>query len=266
MLPNFLGIGAQRAATTWLFECLREHPEIYLPPQKEIHFFDENFDKGLEWYESFFNAVTTEKAIGEITPNYYHLPHALQRIKEVLPDVKLILSLRHPLERAYSAYKLLHEYYADKGVSFEEAFKEGSYLLDLSLYSKHLENIFKLFPRSQVHIIIYDDILSDPLHVVRKLYSFLGVSIDFVPQAVFDRYNRIIFPRFQNFIISLKLGFLLDLIKKTPLAPLIKKLHAQFFYSHSKSSYSVDTHVRQLLLDDIQKLKSLIKRNLPWVL
>ena len=68
MLPNFIGIGAQRAATTWLYQCLKEHPEVYVPDVKEIHFFDENYDKPLAWYLSFFENAGGYRAVGVITP------------------------------------------------------------------------------------------------------------------------------------------------------------------------------------------------------
>lgn len=70
-LPDFLCIGSQRAGTTWLHECLREHPDLFLPEQKELHFFNSSFDKGLEYYSSMFKGgVYGEQKFGEISPNY----------------------------------------------------------------------------------------------------------------------------------------------------------------------------------------------------
>ncbi|WP_456432620.1 sulfotransferase family protein, partial [Thermosulfuriphilus sp.] len=235
MLPNFLGIGAQRSATTWLFECLREHPEIFLPSQKEIHFFDENFEKGLQWYESFFKEVSKEKAIGEITPNYYHNPDVLERIKTVLPRVKMLLALRHPLDRAYSAYRLLHEHY--KNIPFESALSPDSYLLDLSLYARHISYLYKIFSPSQIHIFFYEDILRDPISVLKGIYRFLNVDESFIPQAISSRYNQVIFPRAQKLMETMGLGFLLSLIKASPFGPLIKSVHARLSSSPKSRPY-----------------------------
>ena len=77
MLPNFLGIGAQRAGTTWLYNCLNEHPDVFVSSAKEIHFFSHEFDRGVTWYEGHFQGRNTESAIGEITPNYLNVPAAI---------------------------------------------------------------------------------------------------------------------------------------------------------------------------------------------
>ena len=99
MKPNFLVIGAQRAGTTWLYECLREHPEIFLPETKELHYFDLNHEKGYEWYFQHFEGAS-EKAIGEITPNYYQYPGAIEKAHALLPEAKFIFILREPKAKA----------------------------------------------------------------------------------------------------------------------------------------------------------------------
>lgn len=79
MLPNFLIIGAPRSGTTWIQENIKHHPEIFMPEQKEIHFFDRNYAMGIEYYEKYFSAYDGQKAIGEATPDYLHLPDIHQR-------------------------------------------------------------------------------------------------------------------------------------------------------------------------------------------
>lgn len=112
-LPNFLIIGAQKAGTSWLAYQLEKHPEIYLP-KKEIHYFDKgfNYQKGLSWYEKQFDEVTEQKAIGEKTPEYLwangegwedHQSDVHQKIFQTLPEAKLIVTLRNPVDRAISA-------------------------------------------------------------------------------------------------------------------------------------------------------------------
>ena len=71
--PAFLGIGVQRAATTWVYECLRAHPEVFLPDLKEVHYFDENYELGANWYASHFPESVRERTLGEITPSYLHI-------------------------------------------------------------------------------------------------------------------------------------------------------------------------------------------------
>ena len=117
-LPNFIGLGAQRAATTWAYACLREHPEVFIPEQKEIGFFRWHYDKGLDWYASHFEGHAGEPAIGEITPGYMHSAEAIGRIATDLPSVRVFVVLREPVQRSFSAYQLLHERFC--GMDFED--------------------------------------------------------------------------------------------------------------------------------------------------
>ena len=108
-LPNFLCIGAERSGTTWLYEVLKIHPEVYLYPYiKEINFFSEHYQKGLNWYKQFFNGSrkSSYKAIGDISPQYFHEKEAASRIAQDLPNIRLILFLRNPVNRAFSEYKI----------------------------------------------------------------------------------------------------------------------------------------------------------------
>ncbi|MBA3731354.1 MAG: sulfotransferase domain-containing protein, partial [Gammaproteobacteria bacterium] len=106
MLPNFLIIGASRCGTTWMANNIKSHPDVFMPPKKELHFFDASFDKGWDYYASFFpdKKCARYRAIGEATPAYLYMPQVARLIKSRLPDVKMIVSLRNPIDRAYSQY------------------------------------------------------------------------------------------------------------------------------------------------------------------
>src|SRR6056297_562433 len=103
---DFIGIGAQKAGTSSIFHFLKEHPEICTSSKKEIHFFDKeyNYLKGIKFYRKFFNNCSSKNIKGEFTPRYIYHPKVAQRIKKYFPDVKLIVSLRNPIERAISHY------------------------------------------------------------------------------------------------------------------------------------------------------------------
>ena len=109
-LPNFLIIGAPKAGTTSLYSYFREHPAIFMPELKEPRFFGYEGQgdrirfpvRTLEEYTALFDGVTTETAIGEATPHYLVYPVAAQRIRDLIPGVRLIASLRDPVDRAYS--------------------------------------------------------------------------------------------------------------------------------------------------------------------
>ena len=103
-LPDFLGIGAQKAGTTYLYSLLSEHPQVFLSSPKELHFFSLHYQKGLAWYQDQFKFAATDKCCGEITPYYMFHPLASKRIRKHLPNVKLIVLLRDPVERALSQF------------------------------------------------------------------------------------------------------------------------------------------------------------------
>ena len=101
-LPHFLGIGAVKAGTTWLYRNLRCHPELYLPHPKEVHYFDQRFDRGLRFYAGKFEDGRA-RVRGEITPAYSALPpDRIRFIRSVMPDLKLIFLMRNPVDRAWS--------------------------------------------------------------------------------------------------------------------------------------------------------------------
>ena len=103
-LPQFLGIGAQKAGTTTLQALLAQHPQVFLPDRKELHYFSLHFDAGLQWYGNQFAAAGPAQRCGEITPYYLFHPQAPLRIRALLPQVRLIVLLRDPVERTLSQY------------------------------------------------------------------------------------------------------------------------------------------------------------------
>ena len=104
MLPTYLIAGTVRSGTTSLHRALRRHPEVFAPGEKELHFFDRQFDRGVGWYESLFADAPGTGPVGEATPNYVYDDHAVERMAGVVPDARVVVLLRDPVERAYSQY------------------------------------------------------------------------------------------------------------------------------------------------------------------
>ena len=101
-LPDFLGIGVQKGGTTTLQRLLEQHPQVYLPPCKELHYFSLHYGQGEAWYQQQFEAAAPDQRCGEITPYYLFHPQVPARIHALLPEAKLIVLLRDPVERALS--------------------------------------------------------------------------------------------------------------------------------------------------------------------
>jgi hypothetical protein len=192
MLPNFIGIGAPKAGTTWLFRCLQEHPEVFVASCKETNFFDYATIEGRGGeYEAHFAGGAGFVAVGEISTRYLTSLRAPERIRTLIPDARLFVSLRNPIDQVYSHYWHLarqnfHQWGAENvPPSFEAAL--ASYeqrLLEPALYHKHLRRWLEYFDRSQLLVILYDDIRARPREVLSTVYSFLGVQSAVQPPSL----------------------------------------------------------------------------------
>jgi len=104
MEPNFLGIGVQKGGTTTLHNWLASHPDVYLPVQKELHYYSLNYERGADWYRAQFDGATAGQVCGEITPYYVFHPYAVSRSEIDNPGRRLIVLLRDPVARSLSHY------------------------------------------------------------------------------------------------------------------------------------------------------------------
>ena len=205
-LPNFLVIGVEKAGTTALYNHLRAHPQIYMPALKEPDFFSYDgtpqgpaFKKKKrvireEAYYALFDGVRDEQAIGEASPRYFHSPVAPARINALLPEVRLIALLRHPVERAYShylmmmnsgtiAYRPFVPLFREKAQSVETWAQEPlrCYGFLLSFYFESLQRYFDHFPRDRIRVYLFEDYVADPRAVLADIFDYLGVETAFTP-------------------------------------------------------------------------------------
>jgi hypothetical protein len=197
-LPTFLGIGVPRAGTTWLHTLLAGHPDIYLPTKrKEVRFFDRHHERGLAWYETFFcpaEDADRYKAIGEISPQYFYCEECPGRISAALPTAKLLVMLRHPVDRAYSNYGFVvqRRNYRD---SFEEFLTTRPNALQMGFYSRHLNAYLRHFDASQILALVFEEAVADGDKVRLTLGDFLGVAADGFPPSV-GKVNASTVPRY----------------------------------------------------------------------
>lgn len=200
--PNLFILGAQKSGTTWLHQALNEHPEIYLSEKKEIHFFNtkSNFIKGFDYYLNHFSSAKSEKYIGESTPNYLwvsnYKPEYLnrgcnpkfmsaipKRIKKFLgEDLKFIVLLRDPVERAISAFyhHLKFDNRIDLNKPFEESIKDFG-IAQMGFYAEHLKTYFKHFDSKKFIVFNYEEFFENPKIGLNKTLTFLSLpnSFDF---------------------------------------------------------------------------------------
>jgi len=196
---DFIGIGAPRSGTTWLSECLREHPQVLLSHDKELHFFTRGirhgegtaghtaYARGLAWYLDQFPSAEPGKIRGEFSPAYLRDTESAARIRAAFPEVKIIAMFRDPADMIYSFYWFLR-YRSPHRVAFREAIERGDYLTN-GRYHTNLQPFLERFPRERVLILFYDDVRSDPVRVFATTCRFLGVRDDLRPPSLTRRVN-----------------------------------------------------------------------------
>ncbi len=192
MKCNFIGIGVQKGASTWVYRVLDDHPEALVSQPKELDFFSMHYEKGSDWYESHFQKQDKSSiAIGEISPSYFNSREAIVRAKKYNPNLKIVVTLRDPIKRAYSNH--LHliriKRYSGKDNSFETGMKINPIYLERSKYYTHLKEWFKVFPREQILVLIQEDILQNPMESTQKLYDFLGINCLYNPLSLRRKAN-----------------------------------------------------------------------------
>ena len=185
-LPTFLGIGAPRAGTTWLNTLLASHPDVYMPTLRdEVRFFDQYYGRGLGWYERLFcppEQADRFRAIGEISPQYLECDECPERIFSVLPRSKLIVILRHPVNRAYSQYGFFVQRRNYRG-TFEEFLTDRPRALERGFYSRYLKRYLRYFDRERILALVFEEAFSDISATKRTVSSFLDIAADRFPAS-----------------------------------------------------------------------------------
>jgi hypothetical protein len=187
--PTFLGIGVQKCASSWIRDVLHDHPNVFVSLPRELDFFSHHYNRGYAWYERHFDQAGAATAIGEISPSYFCDPLAPARVHQYNPDVKLILTLRDPIARAFSNH--LHEirkgHFHGTDLRFETGLENNPMYVFQSRYGTHLAGWLEVFPRSRVLMLVQEEIQSDPLAQARRLYRFVEVDPDHQSTLLFRR-------------------------------------------------------------------------------
>lgn len=187
-LPQFLIAGTQKGGTTWLEHQLAHHPDVFTP-RRQLHFFDRHFDRGVEWYAAQFRGHSPRQVLGEKTTEYFDtLGGALisERIAATIPDVKLIIILRDPVDRAISALRhmvnsglepLPEDFEGTLYADMDRPEGEGWRYIERGFYAQQLDAVYANFPKEQVLVLILEeDIKRNPARCWSKVCSFLGVA------------------------------------------------------------------------------------------
>ena len=311
-LPTFLIVGAVKAGTTSLHEYLQMHPEVYMSPVKETNHFSDgdmlfehfnvdykqdvnvNLEKYLEGpldkkihiahvrtfqqYVQLYRNVTNQKAIGEVSNSYLYLPNTATTIKQVLPDVKIVMILRNPVERLYSQYlmnlklgkiierDLLKEIASDQAKPIK-GWGVSHLYLEVGNYYEQVKRYYDNFPAQNIKVILFDDFKKDAAGTMRDLFHFLGVDENFALDMS-QRYNEAGMPRFGKLNYWLTQIGVYGLVKKI-FSPELKEKIKSIIYTKDnipKITPQEKTHLQNYYRNDIEALAKLLNRDLSaWL-
>lgn len=182
-LPRFLGLGAPKAGSTWLHHSLAAHPGVFVPPEKELHYFCHFHHRSIRWYAGKFSEAGT-RLPGEITPNYAELtPAQIDEVADLLPDARLLLMMRHPVDRAWSHAQMNLARQRNRAV---ESVPDAEYIaharsahsIDSGDYVGIVDRWTRRYPSERLWLGTYDRMVDDPKGLLTSLFEFLDVGTD----------------------------------------------------------------------------------------
>ncbi|MEL6350369.1 MAG: sulfotransferase [Cyanobacteria bacterium J06627_28] len=300
-MPDFLILGAPKAGTTSLYHYLSQHPQIFMSPNKEPHFFafegamptfqgpgDEQAwlnmlsVVALEAYQQLFERAKPGQKRGEASTMYLYLEESCDRIHYYLPQVKLIAFLRNPVDRAYSHFKHMRR----DGREWEKDFRTALareperisqgwapawHYTQVGLYHNQLQRYLEKFSSEQVRIYLYDDLLKSPETIYRDLFDFIGVDADWTVDTS-KRYNTTSVAR-KNKVLHdflMKPNALKTALRQIIPAHIRKPLSAKMYRKNATAIQPLSmTHRLELIQrfePEILRLQELLGRDLSdWI-
>ena len=206
VLPDFLIIGAKRCGTTSLFHHLPEHPSIAKSHHDNIGFFNDNFHLGVNWYRSFFSTISYKKKMQkkygkflsfDVTTRYMESRRTAENVKKIKPEIKIIIMLRNPIDRAYSQFNvsvrdrtenrefqdaisqeinMLEQEFRDKDdTKLHEFSNDDRHYIKKSLYAMQLKPWFELFPRNNILVLSTEEFKKDDSLTYKQIFNFLNI-------------------------------------------------------------------------------------------
>ncbi len=170
-----LFLGPDKAGSSWMFRLAAWHPQIAVPKAKDLFFFDRFYDRGVDWYESRFPTSEQARVRLEICHDYLFSAAAAHRIHHHYPGARLLVCLRHPVDRAVSSYHyMVRQGRVDS--DFSTAIRKVDELIDHGRYGAHLSTYLSIFPREQLHVLDFDLLQADPQSFARSFFRSLGVT------------------------------------------------------------------------------------------
>lgn len=275
--PTFLYIGAGKAGSSWIYEILREHPDVFVPDIKDVMYFDRYYDKGQDWYLAHFRGANGYKAVGEISHDYFLYEETSVRIKKMIPGVKLIVCLREGVDRTYSEFlydKTLFQFFQfqeyQTGLDFKK-FATDPDIIKRSDYYTNLKPYYGLFPKENIKILFYDDLKNRPDSFAKELFEFLNVDSSFQPKLLYQSVNTARVARNDRIArFAYQVGSWLRSVGKSGIVGRVKRdnvfeqlLYKRYVNNRPKPDPKVVTHLQNIYHRNYAALENLTGINLP---
>jgi len=283
--PNFFIVGAPKSGTTNISYYLIQHTQVFMPENLEPYYFarldiPQNYEREIisdeKKYLNLFKNAKNCKAIGESSPVYLYCPHSALEIKNRFPNSKIIISLRNPIEIAYSEYFSLKFMGFDKNRSFNELLDSSKEqldqnefhidsLLEAGFYSKHIKRFQKIFSKNQIKIIIFEEYIKNTIPTINSILSFLDIdkSIAFktAPKGAYKVPRNFASQKLMNNSTFRKTAkFIIPTVAR-------QKIGERFLVKESSRSVLKQNErqrLKEIYQDDVENLAKLLGRSLPW--
>jgi len=282
--PNLFIVGASKSATGTLFVHLSKVPGICMSTIKEPNYFSvkvhpgdrEQVIRDKKQYLSLFSIGKDDKIIGEASPEYLADSEAPNLIQQVSPNAKIIIILREPIERAYSAYftfvrhgRIKNSFHDEVQLALEnkkKGIKSNFGILESGLYSEQVKRYFDVFGSKQVKILIFDEFIKNQKKTFEEVLSFLGVDYSFEDFKIeqFNKFGVIRFSLAQNILRNRKMKYMLEKV----LPQSIRKVGRDKILLKQETKPKMDDEDRKSLVnfykEDVEKLQNILGQRLPW--
>ena len=288
--PTFIYVGPGRTATSWLQEMLQSHPDVGLSNVKETEFFNNNYDRGIDWYEGMF-PDERYSARGEISTMYYIDEEAPDRIKQHYPNIKILFGARHPRELLESFYQfgarrgvaaptieesLVQPNAIYMGSGYQDRLDRNSLstgdtvsMIDSVRIAQYLNNYHATFGKENVLVVSFEKITESPAEMMKDIYNFIGVNDQHCPEGLNEKINPSVEPKSK--LLALAAHRLAYFLRKAGLHKLLSTLHQSrlvkslLFKENSKDSprQTLPSHIVHSLENEAQILNNLINSQNP---
>jgi len=282
--PDFFIVGGSRCGTTSLYSYLKQHPDVFLPERKEPHYYSSQSTPLPYWllplksiitkqdYLQLFEDSKENMIVGDASSTYLMNLDAPKLIFEDNPNAKIIISLRNPIDRTYTAYLAQYRSGNEKRSFGESIRRDFSAITGEELqrqsalnsdYYEYVKNYYHYFPKEHIKIIIFEEFIKNPKQTMKELLHFLNLSTEL--NIKYEQYNEFKFPKNEvskaivnnRFIVNISLALIPAKIRHyifrrlvTRTKPLMLEKDRDFL----KEKYVMG----------VKKLESLLNKNLPW--